>query len=212
MTIENGKFVGIQYHLTGFEAPENPETEPEIEEIEKTSPERPFTFIFGVGQLLQEFENNIAGKEVGFKFDFYLSPAQAYGEYDEEKVIALPKKYFCDEKGKFLSQFVMEGGEVPLQNQNGDIIQATVEKITDTEVVCDVNHPLAGMTLHFVGEVVEVRDTTEEDKKRYMQQMTGHAECHCGGGCGGGHCSGDCGTCGDGNCGSCGEGGCGHHH
>ena len=172
MQIELGKFVGIQYHLTGFEAPENPETEPEIEEIEKTSPERPFTFIFCVGQLLQDFEKNIAGKEVGYKFDFYLSPAQAYGEVDPEKVIALPKKFFCDEKGKFLSQFVMEGGEVPLQNQNGDIIQATVEKITDTEVICDVNHPLAGMTLHFVGEVVEVRDTTEEDKKRYMQQMT----------------------------------------
>ena len=52
MTIDFGKFVGIQYHLTGFEAPENPEEEPVIEEIEKTTEERPFTFLFGVGQLL----------------------------------------------------------------------------------------------------------------------------------------------------------------
>ena len=205
MTIDFGKFVGIQYHLTGFEAPENPEEEPVIEEIEKTTEERPFTFLFGVGQLLPEFEKNIAGKEVGYKFDFYLSPAQAYGEYKDDLVISLPKKYFCDPKGKFLSQFVMEGGEVPLQNENGDIIQATVEKITDTEVVCDVNHPLAGMTLHFVGEVTEVREATEDDKKRYMQQMTGHAECHCGGGCGGGGCSG--GNC-DGDCSGCGK----HNH
>lgn len=213
MQIELGKFVAIQYHLTGFEAPENPEQEPEVEEIEKTSPERPFTFLFGVGQLLPEFEKNIAGKEAGYKFDFYLSPSQAYGEYQDELVVSLPKKYFCDPQGKFLSQFVMEGGEVPLQNENGDIIQATVEKITDTEVVCDVNHPLAGMTLHFVGEVTEVRDATEEDKKRYMQQMTGHAECHCGGSCGGGNCSGDCGSCGEGGCGGNGHhhsGGCGH--
>jgi len=196
MKIENGKFVGIQYKLTGYEAPENLDQDIELEDIEETKPGKPFTFIYGVGQLLQAFEKNIEGMSEGGKFDFTLSPAEAYGEYDEEKVIALPKKFFCDPQGKFLSQFVVEGGEVPLQNQNGDIIQATVEKITDTEVLCDVNHPLAGMTLHFVGEIVEVRETTEQDKKNYMQQMTGHVECGCGGSCGG-------------NCGSCGEGGCG---
>lgn len=198
MKIENGKFVGIQYKLTGYEAPENLDQNIELEDIEETKPERPFTFIYGVGQLLPAFEKNIEGMDVGGKFDFTLSPAEAYGEYDEEKVIALPKKFFCDPQGKFLSQFVMEGGEVPLQNQNGDIIQATVEKITDTEVVCDVNHPLAGMTLHFVGEIVEVRDTTEQDKKNYMQQMTGHVEGGCGGSCGS-----NCGGCGGGCGGNC---------
>ena len=114
---------------------------------------------------------------------------------------------FCDAQGNFLSKFVVEGGEVPLQNQNGDIIQATVEKITATEVICDVNHPLAGMTLHFVGSIQEVREATEQDKLAYMRQMTGQFEtggcgggCH-GGGCHGGGCGGNCEGCGDGNCG-----------
>lgn len=215
MMIEFGKHVAIQYKLTGYEAPENPEEETEIEDIEETKPERPFEFIYGVGQLLQAFEAQIAGKQEGDSFDFFLSPAEAYGEYDDEKVIALPKKFFCDDKGKFLSQFVMEGGEVPLQNQNGDIIQATVQKITENEVVCDVNHPLAGMTLHFVGKIQEVRDASEQDKLDYMRQMTGHFEGGCGGGgCHGGGCGGNCGgNCDDGNCGgNCGEGGCGGCH
>lgn len=197
MKIEFGKHIAIQYTLTGYEAPENPEEDIEMEEIEETHPDRPFQFIFGVGQLLPAFEKNIEGMEEGGKFDFTLSPSEAYGEYDDEKVIALPKSMFSDDKGNFLSKFVMEGGEVPLQNQNGDIIQATVQKITDKEVICDVNHPLAGMTLHFVGTIQEVRETTEEDKLAYMRQMTGHVE----GGCGG---------CGGGSCDSCGEGGCGH--
>jgi len=202
MNIEHGKHVAVHYQLTGYEATEGDE-KPEIEEIEQTKEGHPFEFIFGVGQLIQGFERNIEGLQEGDKFDFVLSPAEAYGEYDEEKVIALPKKFFCDpQTGKFLSQFVMEGGEVPLQNQNGDIIQATVQKITQDEVVCDVNHPLAGMTLHFVGHIHDVREATEQDKIDYMRQMTGHVEggcggCH-GGGCHGGSCGGDCSGCGEG--------------
>ncbi len=198
MQIEFGKFVAIQYTLTGFEEGE------EAEDIEQTTPERPFTFIYGVGQLLPAFEKNITGLNPGDPFDFTLTPAEAYGEYEEEKVIALPKKFFCDANGKFLSQYVVEGGEVPLQNNNGDIIQATVEKITDTEVVCDVNHPLAGMTLHFVGSIQEVREPNEEDKKSYMN-ATCNAECECGcGSCGNhDHCDGDCGRHEGEGCGHC---------
>lgn len=207
MKIETGKHVALQYTLTGYEAPENPEEDVELENIEETKPEHPFEFIFGMGQLLPKFEEQIEGLEEGMSFDFTLSPAEAYGEYQDELVIKLDKKMFCDEKGKFLSQFVMEGGEVPLQNQAGEIIQATVQKITDKEVICDVNHPLAGMTLHFVGKVQEVRDVTEADKLAYMRQMTGNVSTGCGGchggGCHGGDCGGDCSGCGEGGCGGC---------
>lgn len=210
MKIEHGKHVAVHYKLTGYEAVETPDEKPEIEDIEETKEGHPFEFIFGVGQLIPGFEKQIEGMEDGDTFDFTLAPAEAYGEYDDEKVIALPKKFFCDpQTGKFLSQFVMEGGEVPLQNQNGDIIQATVQKITKDEVVCDVNHPLAGMSLHFVGRIHEVREASEQDKIDYMRQMTGHVECGCGGGCHGGGCGGNCGGCegcGEGgNCGGCGK-------
>lgn len=208
MIIEHGKHVAVSYKLTGYEALENPEEKPEIEDIEETQEGHPFEFIFGVGQLIPGFERNIEGKEGGDSFDFTLAPAEAYGEYDEEKVVALPKHLFCHPKtGKFLDDMVKEGEQVPLQNQNGDIIQATVQKITDKEVVCDVNHPLAGMYLCFKGKVEEVREATEQDKIEYMRMMTG--------GCGGGNCGGGCGGNCDGGCGggcgesgNCGGGGC----
>ena len=102
---------------------------------------------------------------------------------------------------------VQEGAQVPLQSQNGDIVPATVQQITAKEVVCDINHPLAGMFLHFMGKVEEVREATEQDKIEYMRQMTGG----CGGNCGG--CGGGCegGDCGGGDCGGngCKGGGCG---
>ena len=217
MIIEHGKHVAVHYKLTGYEATENPEEKPEIEDIEVTQEGHPFEFIFGVGQLIPGFEMNIEGKQEGDTFDFTLAPAEAYGEYDDEKVIALPKHLFCDPKtGRFLSDLVKEGIEVPLQNQNGDIIQATVQKITKDEVVCDVNHPLAGMHLRFEGRVVAVREATEQDKIEYMRQMTGGG---CGGHCGGcedgyeGGCEGGCEGKHEGNCEGKHEGGCkGHGH
>lgn len=199
MTIELGKYVALHYSLSGIEEGQEPE------HIENTTPEKPFSFLYGVGMLLPAFEKNIAGLQVGDKFDFTLTPGDAYGEYDENRVLVLDKKMFCDPDGNFLSQYVMVGGMVPLQNQAGEIIQATVSEITDDHVTCDANHPLAGMTLHFEGSVAEVREATEEDKKQYMAATCGDGEASCECGCGHDHCD----SC-EGGCGE--NGGCGHCH
>ena len=224
MKIEFGKHVSVSYKLTGWEAPENPEEEVEVEDIEETKEGKPFQFIFGVGQLIAGFEKNIEGMEEGGSFDFTLSPAEAYGEYKEEDVhhVSIPMKEL--KQGGFPMEFCKVGCELPLQNQNGEMMQSEIIEVKKDEVVCkiDFNAPLAGMTLHFVGKIIEVREATEADKIEYMKQMTGEASCHCGGSCGGGNCSGNCGDCGKCSDGptpdpSTGEGnghkgGCGHCH
>lgn len=221
MKIDNGLHVTLQYTLTGWEQPEEGQ-QPEIEDIEKTTDERPFKFIYGVGMLIPKFEEAIMGKEPGDTFDFTLTPAEAYGEYDENAIqeVKIPVEEL--RKGGFPKEFMKVGCELPLQNQNGEIMQSEIVKVDAKEVTCklDFNAPLAGMNLHFVGSIIDVHVPTEDDKKAYMQQMTGQAQCHCGGGC-----SGDCG----GNCGGCsgcddgptpdpstregsGHHGCGHCH
>ncbi|MBO6012233.1 MAG: FKBP-type peptidyl-prolyl cis-trans isomerase [Bacteroidales bacterium] len=213
MKIEFGKHVSVSYVLTGYEAPENPEEEIELENIEETTPDRPFQFIFGVGQLIAGFEKNIEGMEEGGSFDFTLSPAEAYGEYKDEEVHYVPIAISDLKQGGFPMEFCKVGSSLPLQNQNGEIMQSEITEVKEKEVICkiDFNAPLAGMTLHFVGKILEVRDATEADKIEYMKQMTGEVSCHCGGGCGGGSCNGNCDSCGEGHCGE--EGHCkeGHH-
>lgn len=207
MKVDFGKHISVSYKLTGWEAPENPEEEVEIEEIEETQEGKPFQFIFGVGQLIPGFEKAIEGMEEGGSFDFTLSPAEAYGEYKEEDVhhVSIPMKEL--KQGGFPMQFCKVGCELPLQNQNGEMMQSEIIEVKKDEVVCkiDFNAPLAGMTLRFVGKILEVREATEADKIEYMKQMTGEASCHCGGSCGGGNC-GDCSGCGNG---SSNGGGCG---
>lgn len=211
MIIEHGKHVALNYKLTGYETPETPDEQPEIEEIEDTNGNKPFEFIFGVGQLIPGFEKNIEGLKEGDTFDFTLAPSEAYGEYRDEDVHEVPVKMEDLRRGGFPMEFVKVGSELPLQNAEGEIMQSEIVRVEKQQVICriDLNHPLAGMNLHFVGTIGEVRDATEEDKIEYMRQMTGQVSGCCGGGCGGGQCGGNCGGCG-GDCGGDCGGKCGH--
>jgi FKBP-type peptidyl-prolyl cis-trans isomerase SlyD len=94
---------------------------------------------------------------------------------------------------------VKEGNLVPLMDSEGNRVNAMVVSIGTDVVTVDLNHPLAGEDLHFVGEVIEVRDATEAEIKAFLNP---------GGGCGSCGCSSD--DCGDGGCGE-GSCGCGGH-
>jgi FKBP-type peptidyl-prolyl cis-trans isomerase SlyD len=85
-----------------------------------------------------------------------------------------------------------------LQNEEGQRFNGRVLEVGEEKVKIDLNHPLAGESLHFKGQVLENRDATEAEVNQLVKHLTG--------GCGCGSCGGDCGS----NCGgNCGEGGCG---
>lgn len=107
-----------------------------------------------------------------------------------------------------MAEEVVAGAELPMQTAEGFRILGRVISIDDKGVTMDFNHPYAGLTVTFDGEVTEVRDATPEELKPA-------GGCHCGGGCGGGDCGdhegGCCGSESHGEGGCCGsEGGCCH--
>ena len=145
---------------------------------EEAPAEEPFEFITGLGLALDAFEKKMETLALGDKFDFVISQNDAYGEYDETHVVELPKKtFFID--GKFDDVHVQEGAIIPLISADGERFSAVVNEIKDEVVVVDLNHPLAGCDLNFVGEVVEARPATPEEIKAATSPG-----CHCGkGGC-----------------------------
>lgn len=164
---------------------------------EETSAGNPFRFLSGFGMTIPGFENAIAPLAVGDTFDFTLSKDDAYGDYYAERVLDLDKEMFCID-GKFDDEHIYVDAIVPLQNQDGNRFMGHVLEISDTKVKMDLNHPLAGKELNFVGSVVESREATNGEIQAMINHMTGGGGCGgCGGGCNGG-CGGDCG--GDCNC------------
>ncbi|MGL1888833.1 MAG: FKBP-type peptidyl-prolyl cis-trans isomerase [Reichenbachiella sp.] len=153
MTIDNNTVVSITYSLK-----EADETGAVIQEVNQ---EEPFVFMFGKNQVLPQFETNLKGKEVGAKFDFSITSDEGYGQEDPQAIVDLPINLFQVE-GK-LAEMVEVGSFLPMNDQEGNPLQGLVLEIGKETVKMDFNHPMAGMDLHFVGEVIDVREATKEE-------------------------------------------------
>lgn len=141
------------------------------EVVESATPETPMRFICGQGQTLEYFEMNLLNLSEGDVFDFTIPCAQAYGERNEDLVVALPKGIFSEvEEGEMLV-----GNVLPMTDSMGRHLMGEILEIGEEEVKLDFNHPLSGNNLYFDGKVLEVRDATDEELEALHS--------HCGGGC-----------------------------
>ncbi len=188
MATENpNKYIAVSYKLYMRGSDDTPEL------VEETAEGEPFVFVSALGMTLDAFEAQIVPLKVGDKFDFTLAPADAYGDYEASGKQTLPRKVF-EINGNLDSRYIFEGAVVPLSSADGARFNGTIVEIGDEAITVDLNHPLAGKSLNFVGTIIESRDATNEEVRDALNQITG-----CGGSCGGG-----CGNCGGGSCESCG--------
>ena len=181
MKVENTKFVAVNYTLTvdGQVADKNPEGQP-------------LEFVCGAGMLLPKFEGALIGKEPGDKVSFTLEPKDGYGELIQEAIVELPKTIFMID-GKVVEEMLFVGNIVPMSDAEGHRMNGIIREVKEETIIMDFNHPMAGKTLNFDVEVVEVRDVTPED-------LAPKGDCSCG--CDHDHCEG-CGEdhhCGEGEC------------
>jgi len=156
MIISDEKAVSVGYNLSGKK-----NNQPE-ELIEQTTPDHPFVFLFGFGGVLPQFEENLAGKQKGDKFDFTIKPEHGYGNYEADYVISLARKVF-EIEGEFDEERIQVGREIEMNDADGNPLLGKVLSINANEVQMDFNHPLAGYELHFTGEILEVREATKEE-------------------------------------------------
>lgn len=181
MKIETNKYVTLSYDLHVGE-------DDERELMESATKEVPLQFIFGTNSMLQSFEDQIEGKSAGDSFAFTLTSDEAYGEFDDNKIIDLPKNIF-EVDGEIDDKLLTEGNTIPMMDTDGNKLMGSVVEVKDDAVSMDFNHPLAGETMHFTGNVLEVRDATTEEIAALFAQD--------GGGCSG---------CADDSCGDRGQG------
>lgn len=96
-------------------------------------------FTVGAGQMIQGFDEAVLGMKVGETKTVEIPADKAYGEKNEQMIIHVPLKEVGDLSGAQVGMKILLSGRYP----------ATITAITDTEIVFDANHELAGQTLIF---------------------------------------------------------------
>ncbi len=157
MKIETGKWVELQYELYAFS-----DGEPE-DLMYSTEADSPEGFVYGVDEaVVPNFMKRLEGLQAGDKFDFTLSVDEAFGPRTQEHIMKLDRKIFEGEDGE-IDKRVFPGAQIPMRTSDGAVIYGIVLMIEKDGVSLDFNHPLAGENLHYKGEVVVVREATEEE-------------------------------------------------
>lgn len=131
--------------------------------IEETYSGEPLTFIFGIGMMLPAFEEQLENKSTNDKFAFTLSPDDAYGQYEDDAVISIPIANFADESGNVDREGLVSGSPINMHDDQGRTFVGTIQEVSEETIVVDFNHPLAGRSLHFQGDILEVREASPSE-------------------------------------------------
>lgn len=146
MKVEDKKVVAIEYTLKN----------PSGEVLDSNKGGELLYFIQGEGNIVPGLEKQMAGKSIGDSFEALVKAADGYGEYDDEKIRRIPRAQLKHLKG------LREGMALQMRGPEG-VEMITVTSISETEVVADGNHPLAGQDLHFQIRVGEIREATKDE-------------------------------------------------
>jgi FKBP-type peptidyl-prolyl cis-trans isomerase SlyD len=148
MKISNGNVVGIDYSLHLGDG----------EVIDASEPGAPLTYLHGEGQIVPGLETALEGLAVGERRQVVVSPADGYGEHDPRGLQEVPRRAFpADLEPK-------AGMELTAEGPRGEPVPFVVREVKPESVVIDLNHPLAGKTLHLDVTVREVRAATDEER------------------------------------------------
>ena len=115
-----------------------------------------FIYLHGHNNIIPGLEAALSDKAKGDTFELVLEPKDAYGEYNPAITQTISSSAFGDEKIEVGMQFHAEGEE-------GEPVMITISEINGDDVTIDGNPPLAGVTLNYDVEVMDVRDATEEE-------------------------------------------------
>ena len=145
MKIEDNRVVRFHYTVS----------EPGQGQLESSRQVEPISILIGHGNIIAGLEAAMQGREAGETFEVTVEPAQAYGERRENMVQRVPRKHF---KGAKLAP----GMQVMLPTDQGQRAM-TVRKVGISVVDVDLNHPMAGKTLSFDVEILDVREASAEE-------------------------------------------------
>jgi len=145
MKIEKDRVVRFHYTVA----------EPGLPALETSREGEPLAVLIGHGNIIPGLEAAMEGRAAGESFEVTVGPAEAYGERRDGLTQRVPRKHFKNAR-------LVAGQQVVMPTEMGPRAM-TVVKVGMSVVDVDLNHPMAGKTLEFSVDVVDVREASAEE-------------------------------------------------
>lgn len=158
MGIKRNSIVNLHYTLSDKKG----------EVIDSNKEEEPLVYIQGQGMMIPGFEKALEGAQALENLSFVITPDEGYGERHPDNIIQVPRDVFAD------NDPVEVGYQVTGEAPDGSPHVFQVLEVSDSHVILDGNHPLAGEDLYFDVTVLSVRDANEDELTRIEQVKEEH--------------------------------------
>jgi FKBP-type peptidyl-prolyl cis-trans isomerase SlyD len=109
----------------------------------------PLVYVQGSGQIIPGLEDQLEGLKTGDKKEVMVAPEKGYGPVDPQAFQKVPRGAFENAKD-------LKIGDIVSGQMGEQVFNAVVSALDLEDITLDFNHPLAGKTLRFAVEVVEV--------------------------------------------------------
>lgn len=147
MKIGPNAVVSIDYTLT----------DPDGEVLDSSTEDGPLTYLHGAGEIVPGLEGALEGRAAGESFKVVVAPGDGYGEKSTQGPVKITRDELPDDVEP------EEGMEFEATGPDGSTMYFWVEKVEGEHVHLSLDHPLAGVTLHFDVTVREVRAATRDE-------------------------------------------------
>jgi FKBP-type peptidyl-prolyl cis-trans isomerase SlyD len=137
--------------------------------VDASGPGEPMAYIHGEGQIVPGLERALEGLSAGDAKQVVVPPQDGYGDHEAAGVQEVPKSAFPADVQPAV------GMELMAQGPDGEAVPFVIRELKRESIVIDLNHPLAGKTLHFAVTVREVRAATAEELEHgHVHGADGH--------------------------------------
>lgn len=146
-TVAPGKVVLFHYTLTNDTG----------EILDQSEENEPMPYLHGADNIVSGLEKQMEGHQVGDKFRATVAPEDGYGVFDPKKIQMVSRRQFP------AKMQLHPGMDFMMQAEDGSHAQFWIKELKGQHVVIDLNHPLAGVTLHFSVEIAGIREASKEE-------------------------------------------------
>jgi FKBP-type peptidyl-prolyl cis-trans isomerase SlyD len=168
LKIHDGCLVELRYELRDAEGGV----------VEKSEEDGPMVYLHGNEEIPRPIEEELEGHEKGDRVEVSLPPGAAYGEYNPDGLVTVPREQFPPDAEIVPGDWI----DVTLSDDEGqeteeaESIEMKVVEISPEAIVLDANHPLAGKACTFDLTVLSVREASAEEIEERKRAAEGEGE------------------------------------